>query len=173
MPLACHAAADGTADRGNEVTDTQAPDSPPASNDTWEGLLANLRRRFPNQKDGVLFCVHKLQQNPELTLRDFAAEAKLYGIPVAGRSIHSARLLLGLLKETPPAAAVTGLEPLPRQPRTRQRAPEVDDGGASIEAKVMDAVRQIQTAASSRSDDLRHAIREAIAILQRALDAAN
>jgi hypothetical protein len=73
----------------NEPTATDTADS-------WDGILAALRRRYPDQKDSVLFCIYKLQQNPDLTLRDFRAEAALYGIPTAGRALHSARGLLGL-----------------------------------------------------------------------------
>lgn len=141
-------------------------DSPPTT-DTWDGLLETLRRRYPGQKDSVLFCIHKLQQNPDLTMRDFSAEARLYGIPVAGRALHSARQLLGLIKEAP---ATPLLEEVPGPVRKRRdRAPEADDGGASIESKVLAAVRQIQTAAGAESDQLRAAIRQAISILQRAL----
>ncbi len=145
--------------------------SPPAV-DTWEGILAALRRRYPGQKDSVLFCINKLQQNAELTLRDFRAEADLYGIPVAGRALHSARILLGLQKEESPASSAMGALSVdverPRPPRQRQQEPP-DDGGASIETKVLAAVRQIQSAAGAQSEQLRTAIREAIAILQRAL----
>ncbi|MFY8153840.1 MAG: hypothetical protein ACOVOI_17300 [Hyphomicrobiales bacterium] len=138
-----------------------------ASTDSWEGILETLRRRYPGQKDSVLFCIYKLQHNPDLTLRDFAAEAKLYGIPTAGRALHSARQLLGLIKETPAPAPV--LEEVPVTRRRRDRTPETDDGGASIETKVLAAVRQIQSAASGEAEQLRAAIRQAIAILQRAV----
>jgi hypothetical protein len=146
-------------------------DLPPVN--TWEGILASLRRRYPGQKDSVLFCLYKLQQNPDLTLRDFRAEAELYGIPMAGRALHSARLLLGLIKEEPrkPAAApAPALAPMPRFERTRRSQPEdASEGGASIEAKVVAAVRQIQSAAGAEAGQLRAAIQQAITILQRAL----
>lgn len=142
---------------------------PPA--DTWEGILAALRRRYPGQKDGVLFCLYKLQQNPELTLRDFRAEADLHGIPVAGRSLHSARMLLGLLRAAPePAAAPAPTVDSPPRRRRRARGPSApDDGGAAIERQVVAAVRQIQSAAGAEAEQLRAAMRQAIAILQRAL----
>ena len=138
-----------------------------ASTDSWEGILENLRRRYPGQKDSVLFCIYKLQHNPDLTLRDFSAEAKLHGIPTAGRALHSARQLLGLIKEAP--APAPQLEEVPVTRRRRERTPEPDDGGASIETKVLAAVRQIQSAASGEAEQLRGAIRQAIAILQRAV----
>jgi hypothetical protein len=136
-------------------------------------MLAALRRRFPGQKDSVLFCIHKLQMNSELTLRDFRAEAELHGIPLAGRSLHTARTLLGLVKESPAAsdpatADVAAVAPLPKLAR-RPRSPAPDDAGGSIETQVLAAVRQIQSQASADAESLRMAIRQAIALLQRAL----
>lgn len=158
------------------MTDTDTPPSAPT--DSWDALLDVLRRRYPGQRDSVLFCIHKLQQNPDLTLRDFRDEARLYGIPVAGRSLHSARVLLGLQKPTPPAAAAEegddgGADaerapvPAPRRRRTRD-----DDDGASssIEQQVVAAMRRMQSAAEADTERLRDAIRQAIALLQRAID---
>lgn len=151
---------------------TELEPTPPPAADTWEGILAALRRRYPGQKDSVLFCIYKLQQNAELTLRDFRAEAELYGIPMAGRALHSARVLLGLQKDEPAAAASFATLPEPERQARRPRTPQApDDGGASIETKVLAAVRQIQSAAGAESEQLRAAIRQAIAILQRALGA--
>lgn len=143
-------------------------ETPTPAADTWEGILAALRRRYPGQKDSVLFCIYKLQQNSDLTLRDFRAEAELHRIPMAGRSLHSARVLLGLQKDgTASAPLLAKVErPARRRPRSEQ---DPDDGGASIETKVIAAVRQIQSAAGAESGQLRTAIRQAIAILQRAL----
>lgn len=142
----------------------ETPELPPA--DTWEAILENLRRRYPGQKDSVLFCIYKLQQNPNLTLRDFKEEADLHGIPTAGRALYSAKGLLGLLKPEAPAPAAAPAAPTGRR---RVRAPESDDGGASIESKVVAAVRQIQTAAGAEAEQLRAAVRQAIALLQRAI----
>jgi len=163
---------------------TEAETNPPAA-DTWDGILANLRRRYPGQKDSVLFCIYKLQQNPDLTLRDFRAEAELYGIPTAGRALHSARGLLGLQthEAKPRAKAAAPAAPereeltadaLPRLARAerreaRQQRTATADAGVSVETQVLAAIRQIQSAAGSQADHLRTAMREAIAILQRAL----
>ena len=147
------------------------PDIMAPAADTWEGILAALRRRYPGQKDSVLFCIYKLQHNPELTLRDFRAEAELHGIPMAGRSLHSAKVLLGIVR-TETAAPEPAEEPVPTAApaRTRRAAGAEPDQGSSIESRVVAAVRQIQSAAGAESDQLRAAIRQAIAILQRALD---
>jgi hypothetical protein len=153
------------------VTDTI---SETRTGDGWEGLLATLRQRYPGQRDSVLFCVHKLQQNPDLTLRDFRDEAALHGIPTAGRALHSARQLLGLVRNDPAAEAPSspdaGTETR-RQRRQTRRDHDGDDGsGGSIETKVVEAVRQIQSAGREHAERLRVAIRDAITLLQRALD---
>jgi hypothetical protein len=153
------------------VTESEPLPAPAA--DTWDGILAALRRRYPGQRDSVLFCIYKLQQNSQLTLRDFRAEAELHGIPMAGRSLHSARILLGLAKDDSAPAASPALPDLAlpvRTPRPARRERAAEDGsGDSIEHKVLSAVRQIQSAAGAESEQLRNAIRQAIAILQRAL----
>jgi hypothetical protein len=150
------------------VTDPEPAPAPAA--DTWEGILAALRRRYPGQKDSVLFCIYKLQQNAELTLRDFRQEAELHRIPMAGRSLHSARLLLGLQKAEAPAAPIALPDlSMPPRPERRLRAARPANDGVGIETKVLAAVRQIQSAAGAEAEQLRTAIRQAIAILQRAL----
>ena len=158
------------------ASDSPVPNDPPAPADGWSDLLANLRRRYPGQKDSVLFCVHKLSQDAELTLRDFRDEARLHGIPMAGRALHSARVLLGLAPATKPAAPPApasderaATAPVQRVRRERRAANDGDAPGA-IETQVLDAVNRIRTAADADAEKLRQAMRDAIAILQRALD---
>ena len=153
---------------------TEPSNEAPATADSWDGILANLRQRYPGQKDSVLFCVHKLHGNPELGLPDFREEAKLHGIPMAGRALHSAKVLLGLATVKPRAPKATKAETAPsdepRATRTRRVRGGTSAADGSIETKVLDAVRQIQSAAGAEADKLRTAVREAVAILQRALD---
>lgn len=153
----------------NAPVSESTPSVPPAN--TWEAILDTLRRRYPGQKDSVLFCIYKLQQNPDLTMRDFKQEADLHQIPTAGRALHSARVILGLLKPTAPAPAPAPAETAAEgaSRRRRSRMSGDDDGGASIESKVIAAVRQIQSSAGAEADQLRAAVRQAIALLQRAL----
>lgn len=164
------------------------PPNAPALTDSWEGILEALRRRFPGQRDSVLFCLHKLQQNPELTLPDFRDEAALHGIPVAGRALFSARVLLGLQAAEPKAPAATkaqasprailptargadpDAEPTPRSRRRRVRRGETPPDGPTIEERVLAAMQQIRSTASEDAEQLRAAIRQAIAVLQRALE---
>lgn len=156
---------------------TEFSNEAPVTADTWEGILANLRLRYPGQKDSVLFCLHKLHSNPELGLPDFRDEARLHGIPMAGRALHSAKVILGLATVKP--RAPNAPKPAPQEDQQpdharathmrRVRSSASTDTG-SIENKVLDAVRQIQSAAGAEAEKLRTAVREAVAILQRALD---
>lgn len=68
----------------------------PAELGIWESARHELRARYPEARDGVLFCVFKLSENSDVSLRDFRDEAKLRGVPVSGRSLHSAKVLLGM-----------------------------------------------------------------------------
>lgn len=120
----------------------------------------------------MLFCIYKLQQNPDLTIRELKPEADLHQIPMAGRALHSAKGLLGLLKEAPsvqPAAPIMNTASDAMRHRRERRAAAAADDGSSIEETVLAAVRQIQSSASQQTDQLRAAVRQAIAILQRAL----
>ncbi|MCK5940390.1 MAG: hypothetical protein KAI24_00360 [Planctomycetes bacterium] len=142
--------------------------------------MDEYRARFPGQKDSVLFCIHKLEQDPEASLRDFRDEAALRGIPTAGRALHSAKVLLGMATAKPrapnrarTAAAEPAPEPRPEPRRESRRAPrrrEPVSDATSIEDKVLGAVRQIQSAADQKTERLREAIREALTILESALD---
>ena len=157
----------------NLVTEPLPPQAPA---DSWDGILATLRRRYPGQRDSVLFCIHKLQQNPELTLRDFRDEAALHGIPMAGRALHSARVLLGLQPAEPRVVSASPATPLTsplageaaggRRMRRRRGA---ETAGPSIESRVMAAMQQLRSSADAEADQLRAAIRQAIAILQTAV----
>lgn len=156
---------------------TEFSNEAPATADSWDGILANLRLRYPGQKDSVLFCLHKLHSNPELGLPDFRDEARLHGIPMAGRALHSAKVILGLATVKPRAPNAPKLSlhvEMPTDPARSTRTRRFRDGAAtdagSIEDKVLDAVRQIQSAAGAEAEKLRTAVREAVAILQRALD---
>jgi hypothetical protein len=163
------------------VTET-APDlvlSPTPSAPSWSEALDQLRQRFPEATDGILFCAHKLQQNPNLGLRDLRAEAGVLGLSLAGRSLHSARVLLGLAGRTAAEKAPSrrgrtpqrGPRPEPKARVARRTAspPRVADADAPVETRLLSAVRQLQEAAASESQKLRRAIAAAIRVLQEAL----
>ncbi len=140
--------------------------------DAWDSEHTRLQDRFPGQRDSVLFCVWKLQQSKEASLRDFRDEARVRGVPVAGRALHSAKVLLGLAE---PAAPRTKAERAPKEkPAARRTRPAKDAGqgaslGGSLESTLLEAVRGVQAKAGERAERLRTAMREAITVLERAL----
>ncbi|MCB9886979.1 MAG: hypothetical protein H6838_15915 [Planctomycetes bacterium] len=159
------------------MTDSTAPATDPVDTssviDSWEQLLENLRQRYPGQKDSVLFCINKLHQNPELTLRDFRDEARLYGINLAGRSLHSAKVLLGLAepsarRKPEPAVAAAPVTLPPKAARTSptKAAATIDD---SIEGQLLDVVQRLQSSAGAEAERLRSAIRAALDVIEDVL----
>lgn len=145
-------------------------DEPLAVPGTWEGDIAALQERFPGTRIGTLFCVHKLEQDADLKLRDFKAEAELRGVPLNGRSYHGARVLLGLEVPKPRRARVdeseiedvvdTGFGAL-------EEVTTSDSSGVDIESVLRNA---IDAAAAKRTEGMRDAIRRAIAVLEEALE---
>ena len=73
-----------------------AKKSGPLSKKDWQGVREKLADSYPDATDGILFCVHKLKQDPNISIPDFRDEAKKVGISIAGRSLHSAKVLLGM-----------------------------------------------------------------------------
>jgi len=116
-----------------------------------------------------LFCVYKLEQNPSLTIPDFRQEAALHGISLGGRALHSAKVLLGLAAATESrktntrTAAKTAAKTkvTPRRSKTKP---------SSLEDQVMHAISLIQDSATDQTRRLREAIKEAVRILEQALD---
>jgi hypothetical protein len=150
------------------VTDSEPPTTSIAQD--WNAILDTLRRRYPGNRDSTLYCIFKLQQNPDLGLRDLRDEAELHGLVLAGRSLHSARVLLGLEGSSPPKEAPAAATPSSRPAHRQRRQAAQREGDHSIEDRVIQAVRQIQDAAGAQTVRLRAAIEHAIAILQEALD---
>ncbi len=48
--------------------------------DSWDAQFAALKTRFPKAKDSIVFCIHALQNSPDIALDDLKAQAKLHGI---------------------------------------------------------------------------------------------
>lgn len=152
---------------------------------TWDGDIEALQARFPGTRLGTLFCIHKLEQDADLQLRDFKAEAELRGVPLSGRSFHGARVLLGLEVAKPRRARV--VEPAEEEsvhltvPDNGDSGPGFDDesdsgldefvlptsGGSDLESALRTA---IEAATEQRTAGMRDAIRRAIAVLEEALE---
>lgn len=171
-------------EREPEAQSKPTPQSEAPAPDSWEATLADLRKRFPEATEGTLFCIHKLLQDKEVRIPDFRAEAKLYGITIAGRAFHSARVALGLAQPSvrkPNRSKASHGEPEARPSEARPketrrptspaaRAPVTGAGLDNVEASLIHAVSQIQDAATADSRRLRAAMQQAVEILQRALD---
>jgi hypothetical protein len=145
---------------------------------TWEGDIAGLQTRFPGTRLGTLFCIHKLEQDADLKLRDFKAEAELRGVALSGRSYHGARVLLGLEAPTPRRTRVVEAAEVEAVEDEATGFADVDDedlaptglaatGGTDLESALRTA---IDAAASQRTGRMRDAIRRAIAVLEEALE---
>ncbi len=161
----------------------------------WNDAVEALRERFPGTKDSILFCIHKLEQDASLGLKEMREEATEAGISLAGRSLHSAKVLLGMGEpvtrkpkvakdesaDEAPAAADSGEEaPKKRRgrpkgsgkkaPVARERASSSGTGAChSSENRMLGAIRQIHDAAAKQNAALVAAVEEAIAVLQAAL----
>lgn len=158
----------------------------------WNDAVEGLRERFPGTKDSILFCIHKLEQDASLGLKEMREEATEAGISLAGRSLHSAKVLLGMgepVTRKPRAAkaaegdekpAAEAGEEAPKKRRGRpkgsgKKAPvarERSNGNGSfhsIENQMLGAIRQIHEAAAKQNAALVAAVEEAIAVLQSAL----
>jgi hypothetical protein len=147
-----------------------APAEPQAVPGTWDGDIDSLQSRFPGTRLGTLFCIHKLEQDPDLQLRDFKAEAELRGVPLSGRSFHGARVLLGLEAPKPRRARAdeTGIEEVVDAGFSALSTPPVPNtAGVDIESVLRTA---IDAAAAQRTEGMRDAIRKAIAVLEEALE---
>jgi hypothetical protein len=163
----------------------------------WNDAVEALRERFPGTKDSILFCIHKLEQDASLGLKEMREEATEAGISLAGRSLHSAKVLLGMGEpvtrkpraakdedesaDEAPAAADSG-EEAPKKRRGRpkgsgKKAPVARERASSsgnssfhsIENQMLGAIRQIHDAAAKQNAALVAAVEEAIAVLQAAL----
>lgn len=158
---------------------------PQAIPGTWDGDIESLQARFPGTRLGTLFCIHKLEQDADLQLRDFKAEAELRGVPLSGRSFHGARVLLGLEVAKPRRArAVAAEEEEPVGITSSDSIDSGDDsdggfdsgldefvlptsGGSDLESALRTA---IEAATDQRTAGMRDAIRRAIAILEEAIE---
>ena len=127
----------------------------------WDAAFAHLKARFPRIRDTILFCLHAIQQNPDIYLDDLKSLAEMHRLRITGASLAAARRLLAA-ESRPPAMPVVEL---PRVPRARM---ELDD--TDPVTMIQAFVSQMQEQGDDRSQKLRAAVREAIAVLQAAIE---
>jgi hypothetical protein len=152
----------------NELTDV-APEQPAAATDEWGQIFAGLRQRFAGASDGVLFCIHKLQQNHDLKLRDFKEEAALHRVPLSGRSYHSARVLLGLEKPTPPRPRRAAAEDVASEPLAEITQALADSANEGEDNPLIAALRRYQAETSAELERLRAGVRAALQVIDDVL----
>ncbi len=156
----------------NELVDPVPSAPAPAALDEWAQIFNGLRQRYAGASDGVLFCILKLQQNPDIRLRDFKDEAALHRVPLSGRSHHSARVLLGLEKPSPPRArkGAPFESEASNGPLAKLTEALASTQAAGAESPLISALRRYQADHTVEMDRLRAGVRAAIDIIDAALD---
>lgn len=150
------------------------PKPAPVRLDDWESSISGLTTRFPGVKIGTLFCIYKVQLDRDVEFRDVLGEAGLRDIPLSGRSMHQAKVLLGIEAPRPRAprrskdAETVILTPggpvvSPAEPAPTAAALDV---GSDIETLLRGAV---ESAVAKATENYRVAIHEALALIQDAL----
>jgi hypothetical protein len=164
----------------NEEVLAPATDPQPPRTDSWEALLATMRNRYPGASDGILFCILKLQGNPDLKLKDFRQEADLHGIKLGGRALHSAKVLLGLSepavrrrrREEPEEVEVAEADEPEELERGRSRLRRGRPRGEQAPfAQLLGDLQQAHEAVLQENARLRQAIEQALTLLDEVLEA--
>ena len=161
-----------TADAMTEIS-TNPTNGTPASD--WDAQFAELRTRFPGTKDSVLFCIHALQQDPDVPIGDLKAQAAMHSVRVTAASVAAAQRLLA---PAGPAAAATPATPAPgaeyqhvepgqRARRTRIRKPEPQ---IDLESMVRQVVAKASESGEAKVSRMRAAIQRAIEVLRVAVE---
>jgi len=149
------------------MTPETLPEAAPKGG-SFPAAVDSLKARFPKATDGILFCIYKLEQDPGLKIPDFRDEARKHGISLGGRALHAAKLLLGLKTAAPKPSGKT--KPGGKAKKRKPRPVKQKGGDVSLEDQVMQAITQIQASATDQSARLREAMRQAIRVLEDALD---
>lgn len=135
-------------------------EEPNGGGPSWPAVRADLEREFPDTREGIRFCIHKLRQDPGLSLPDIRAEALEHGVKLGGRSLHSARKLLEP-------------EPEPEPVPASRRVAAGDSLSDTLEEQLRSVLRRAQGVAEEDTRRLRAAMQKAIEVLQTALDDDN
>lgn len=156
------------------VTVNEPTSTAPAAAGTWDAAFAALKARYPTAKDSIVFCMHALQNCPDIGVDDLKAQAAMHNIRVTAASVTAAKRLMSpeparatapaaTTQTVPAPAAAPAVAERPRR-RVRAPAPEVD-----AEALIRQVVGRLQTQSSAEADKLRDAMRKAISLLQTAV----
>jgi len=172
----------------NEVPTTAIAVPAPAGSSPWDIEFDRLRQRFPGAKPPVLFCIHALQQRPDVALLDLKAQAAMHGVKVTNSAWDQARQLLAPpAAEAQPRSLQVTRDPTttPRQPApTAQSAPTAtpattqakavlvaaDAAEGPVERMTRFVIAALQAAGEAKAEQLRCAIHEALTVIGAALD---
>ena len=76
-------------------TELTPPPATPASNAaTWDAQFEVLRRRFPGARDTILFSIHLMQMDSDVSIDDAKAHAAMHGLRITAASLNAAKRLL-------------------------------------------------------------------------------
>jgi hypothetical protein len=135
---------------------------------TWDTAFAALKARYPKAKDSIVFCIHELQNNPEVALDDLKARAAMHGIRVTGASVNAAQRMMAPQAASDAPDAETA--PVAAKPKVRRGRPaRAAAGEMDAEAMLRQVVAKMQAQGGKEAERLRAAIRGAVAVLQAAV----
>jgi hypothetical protein len=155
------------------MTDMIAASESPATATAaeWTTTFETLKARYPKVREAILVALHILIQNPEISLDDAKAQAKLHGTRITAASVASAQRLLRRQDGAPePArgkAPAAPTAPTRRTGRPRAAATYTTDP----EALIRTVAEQIRRQSDAEAERLRAAVHKAIAVLQAAIEA--
>lgn len=137
--------------------------------ESWDAQFDALRQRFPNVRGNMLVALHIVMQQPDVTNNDAKARAAMFGATVSITNLEAARRLLNppaptvtVSAEAAVAAPATAAERSPSP--SRQAEPTVD-----AEQLIRTIVGRLQDEGAVEARRLKDAVRQAIAILSRAV----
>jgi hypothetical protein len=151
------------------MTDLAAEPIPVTTSDSWTDQLNQLKAKYRHVRPAILAALTVLLHNESVTLEDAKAQAAARGFRVTAASINGARTLLEKM-DAPPTAATTATLAVPAVPRPPRR-PRAPQPPLDAEGMIRDLVGRMQTEKHAEVERLRDALRQAIAVLQKAVGA--
>ncbi|MCA8949284.1 MAG: hypothetical protein KDE27_07265 [Planctomycetes bacterium] len=149
--------------------------SPPVTD--WPRQLAELQTRYPKVREPILAALHVLTENREVSLDEAKAQAAALGVRITAASVAAADRLLE--RQSPPATDPTPAPEAPAAPKATaneprrgraRRSPRAAPPALDIEELVRATVDKIQSQNNAEAERLREAMRQAVAVLQAAVD---
>jgi hypothetical protein len=150
------------------MTDLAAEPIPATTTDTWSLQLAQLKARYEHVRPPILAALNVLLLSPNISLDDAKAQAAMHGVRITAASVNAAKTLLSRIDA--PTAAATPTLTVPAVPRTPRR-PRAAQPPLDAETMIRSLVERMQGQQTAEVERLRDALRQAIAVLQKAVGA--